>query len=177
MKKRIINCLVLLSASLALCSYDIPKGWLTGGSAPAKYEMGVDKGAGMDGTNAATIRSVVKKTRGFGTLMQQFLPTQYRGKRVRMSGYLKTSDVKGWAGLWLRIDQRGSLKPLAFDNMWKRATKGTSEWTRYDLVLDIPQNASNMAFGALLNGTGQIWFDKVNFEIVDQTVPSTAVKL
>jgi hypothetical protein len=36
-------------------------------------------------------------------------------------------------------------------------------------VLDVPSEASNIAFGALLVGTGQIWFDNLKFEIVDNT--------
>ena len=34
-------------------------------------------------------------------------------------------------------------------------------------------NASNIIFGASLNGEGQIWFDNFSFEIVDNTVPLT----
>lgn len=34
-------------------------------------------------------------------------------------------------------------------------------------------NASLIAYGALLNGAGQIWFDNITFEIVDDNVPTT----
>jgi hypothetical protein len=52
--------------------------------------MGVDKGAGQDGKNAATIKSIEKSIKGFGTLMQNCLPGKYAGKRVRMSGFMKS---------------------------------------------------------------------------------------
>ena len=33
--------------------------------------------------------------------------------------------------------------------------KGTTDWQKYEIVLlDVPDNSSNMAFDALLNGTG-----------------------
>ena len=39
------------------------------------------------------------------------------GKRVRMTGLVKSENVASWAGLWLRVDQSGSQQPLSFDNM------------------------------------------------------------
>jgi hypothetical protein len=33
------------------------------------------------------------------------------------------------AGLWMRIDQVNSDKPLAFDNMYNRPIIGTTVWT------------------------------------------------
>ncbi|HKZ37163.1 MAG TPA: hypothetical protein VJ184_05905, partial [Chryseolinea sp.] len=142
------------------------------GSEPKSYDMGVDKGAGKDGKNAATIKSIAADIKGFGTLMQDFPPDNFLGKRIRMSGFVKTKDVTGWSGLWLRIDQKGSREPLGFDNMHDgkidRSIKGTTKWKKYDIVLDVPSEASNLAFGALLVGTGQIWFDNLKFEIVDK---------
>jgi hypothetical protein len=139
--------------------------------------MGIDKGAGQDGKNAATIKSTAKKIKGFGTLMQNCLPDKYLGKRVRMTGLVKTQDVSHWAGLWFRIDEKGSTKSLGFDNMKDgkkdRSIRGTTDWTKYEIVLDVPLNSSNLAYGALLVGTGQIWFDDIKFEVVDNTVPTT----
>jgi hypothetical protein len=37
----------------------------------------------------------------------------------------------------------------------------------------VPYSASNLAYGALLSGTGQIWFDNLKFEIVDSTISVT----
>jgi hypothetical protein len=42
-------------------------------------------------------------------------------------------------------------------------------------VVDVPRNASRISYGALLGETGQIWFDNITFEIVDQTVPTTGI--
>jgi hypothetical protein len=94
-----------------------------------------------------------------------------------MSGMLKSKDVVEWSSFWFRIDQQGLDKALSFDNMHDgkidRSVKGTTDWTKSEIVLDVPNNASKLAYGALLVGTGQIWFDKTKFEIVDNTVPVT----
>lgn len=177
MKTKILKSILLVGTALVFLSFDLPTGWFKAGSDPKSYEMGIDKGAGQDGKNAATIKSIDKKINGFGTLMQDCLPDKYLGKRIRMSGLVKTRDVSDWAGLWLRIDQKGSPETLGFDNMHDgkkdRSIKGTTEWTKYEIVLDVPLNSSNIAYGALIGGTGQIWFDNLNFEIVDNTVATT----
>lgn len=162
-----------ISIVLTLLAFDVPKDWFIAGSLPKSYDMGTDKGAGQNGQNAATIKSNKKKINGFGTLMQNCLPDKYRGKRVRMSGYVKSENVKGWAGLWLRIDSEKSGETLGFDNMGDRSITGTTEWKKYEIVLDVPMKATNLAYGALLYSTGQIWFDNLSFEIVDDTVPLT----
>lgn len=169
--------LTLFIATLFVAfSFDVPKGWIKAGSEPKKYEMSVENGAGRDGKSAATIKSLEKKITGFGTLMQNCLPDKYLGKRIKMSGYMKSKDVLSWAGFWLRVDQKDSKKPLSFDNMHDRVIKGTTDWQKYEIVLDVPANASNIAYGALLNGTGQIWFDDLTFEIVNDSVLTTGNK-
>jgi hypothetical protein len=175
MTKKILKSILLVAAVFILFSFgfDIPEGWFEAGSHPGNYDMGIEKGAGQDGKNAATIKSKEKKIKGFGTLMQDCLPQKFIGKRVRMSGYMKSKDVESWAGFWMRVDEAGSQTPLSFDNMHDRSIKGTTEWKKYEIVLDVPAKASNIAYGALLYGTGQIWFDKLNFEVVDAYLPTT----
>jgi hypothetical protein len=164
--KNAVQSMLLVITIIALLSFDLPKGWIVAGDSPTKYAMGIDKGAGQDGKNAATIKSIETNISGFGTLMQQCKADIYAGKKIKMSGSVKSVNVTNWAGLWLRVDQAGSSQPLAFDNMQDRAIKGTTVWKKYDIVLDVPTNASMLAFGALIAGTGQIWFDNITFEVV-----------
>src|ERR1700761_2148068 len=125
MKKTIITSMLLLAVSVFLFSYDLPKGWFKAGSVPDKYDMGIDAGAGRGGKNAATIKSNSRKINGFGTLMQSCSPANYLGKKVKMSGYMKSEDVDGWAGFWFRVDGPDPKKYLSFDNMSNRAVRGT----------------------------------------------------
>lgn len=170
-----IAFLILLTTSLL--SFDLPAGWFVAGSEPKSYAMGIDKGAGMDGKNAATILSTAKNIKGFGTLMQNCLPDNYLGKRVKLSAMVKTKDIANWAGIWFRVDDKESGESLGFDNLKDgkkdRSIKGTTDWAKYEIVLDVPLKSSNLAYGALLAGTGQIWFDNMQFEVVDKNVPTT----
>lgn len=171
MKKK-LNYIIILGAILLL-SFDMPKGWSSGGTDLTQYEMGIDKGSGQNGTNAATIKSIPKNPKAFGTMLQAFDPGIYLGKRIKMSGSMKSVNVDNWAGFWLRVDQAKSKESLSFDNMGDRPIKGTTDWKYCEIVLDVPENASLIYFGALLSGKGQIWFDNIKFEIVDKSVPTT----
>ena len=173
MKKQILKTTCIFFTLGLLVSLDVPKDWHIAGSKPKSYEMGLEKSTEEGKKNTVTIKSIENEINGFGTLMQNSLPKEFLGKRIKMSGEMKSSDVKAWAGFWLRVDQEKSKKPLAFDNMSERPVKGNSDWTKYEIVLDIPKEASNLAYGALLNGTGQIWFDNIKFEVVSKDEKTT----
>jgi hypothetical protein len=57
--------------------------------------------------------------------------------------------------------------------MGDRPIKGTTSWQRYDLVLDVPPDASGIFFGVLLAGSGKVWLNGVEFEVVGSDVPTT----
>jgi hypothetical protein len=173
MKKSILNTGFSLLLATTLFSFNIPEGWMIAGSKPAFYEMGIAPGQGRDGKNAATIKAIVKRTSEFGTLMQNFLPDSYIGKKIKLTAYAKSENIKGWAGFWMRVDQHNTDKSLPFDNMFNRPIKGTTEWTKYEIVLDVPEKASNIAYGCLLSGSGQIWFDDFSFEVVGEASKPT----
>jgi len=65
---------------------------------------------------------------------------------------------------------------LAFDNMSDRPIQGDTEWTRHDVVLDVPASARRITFGVLLGGPGTVWIDGVRLDVVASTVPTTDAK-
>jgi len=83
------------------------------------------------------------------------------------------TDQATRAQMWMRVD--GPEKAiLAFDNMESRIVSGTTDWTRYEIVLDVPQSSIAIAFGFFLGGSGKVWGDDFRIEKVDVTVPTTS---
>lgn len=150
----------------------LPGGWLAAGDNPADYGMGVDPTVAHGGKASGYIKSRVSGPKGFGTLMQTFKADEYRGKRVRMSGYVKAEKVEDWAGLWMRVDGPEG-KMLGFDNMQNRPIRGTTDWKKYDIVVDVPAASLGIAFGLLLAGQGQAWVDDIQFGVVGKDVATT----
>jgi hypothetical protein len=153
----------------------IPRGWYAAGSNPSEYEMGIDNSVFQNGQACAYIKSKSPKENQFGTLMQTISAENYLGKRLMLSGYIKSEDVKVWSGMWMRIDGE-SNQQLGFDNMRDRAIKGTTDWKQFEIVLDIPENSTTINYGVLLGGDGKVWFDNFELKEVDKNVPVTSLK-
>ncbi|HYI00081.1 AraC family transcriptional regulator [Hyalangium sp.] len=162
-----------VSPKLGGDSKSLPVGWFVTQSAPHLYEAGVDRNSPCEGIRSAFLRSRMDTPTGYGTFMQAFGAKDFRGKRLRFSAAVRVKDVAGWAGLWMRVEGADSKQPLGFDNMQSRSLSGTTACKRYDVVLDVPQEAEAVMAGLLLSGTGQAWLDGVRFEVVDHSVPVT----
>jgi len=91
-----------------------------------------------------------------------------------MTGYIKSENVTDWAGMWLRVDSKTDHVSLSFDNMQDRAIKGTSDWTKCEIILDVPEESGTLNFGVLMAGTGKVWFDNISFEILDNATPKVS---
>jgi hypothetical protein len=113
----------------------------------------------------------------FGTLAQGFKAKNYRGKRIRLSGDIKTNGVfgivaeDGGAGLWMRVDGRDEM--LAFDNMDNTRIRGTADWTPCEIVLDVPEDSEAIVFGLMLTGYGKAWLSGLSVEEVGPEIPPT----
>ena len=149
------------------------KSWFMAGSHPKDYEHGIDTNTTYESKNVAYLKSVVDNAAGFGTHMQMFKADDYRNTRMRLSAAVKSEGIEGWAGLWMRIDGP-EQRMLGFDNMENRSIKGTTDWHKYEVILDVPQESVAIAFGLLLTGKGQAWVSEVQFEEVGADVPTTS---
>jgi hypothetical protein len=147
-------------------SDEMPKGWFKAGNMPDSYKIGSDNTVFKNGHKSTVIESIDKNIEGFTTIMQTCNAKDYLGKRIKMTGYIKSENVADCAGMWLRVDSRTENESLSFDNMQDRPIKGNSDWTKCEIILDVPAGSSTLNFGALISGTGKIWFDNISFVIV-----------
>jgi hypothetical protein len=143
----------------------LPEGYFGGSGKADQYEVGRDRKVKHGGKASGFVRMKDVDDTDFGTLAQVFKADDHRGKRVRLSAWVKTKDVAGGAALWMRVD--GADKTLAFDNMDDRRIKGDNDWARYEIVLDVPKEAKHITFGLLVAGKGQAWVDDFKLEAVD----------
>ncbi len=163
-----------------------PKDWTFGGNAVNRYRTWTDIAQGLSGGGRCSIieamwhsstgthlRSPDVPANQFATVMQAISAQDYRGKRVRFSAQLSSVEVVGQAGLWMRVDGENG-KVLKFDDMGSRPVNGTTSWTGYDVVLDIPVESAVIQFGYLLAGEGKVKAAAFRLEVVDASTPATA---
>lgn len=149
--------------------------WYTSGS--DGYSVNVDKSVAHSGSTSISIAST-SSIFSFRPISQALDPVTFIGERLRFTGYIKTKGVVGGAVLWMRVDARQEEgqpwgRVLSFDNMDDRAPSGTTDWTRYEIVLDVPEGAVNIYVGAFLQGGGQMWVDDLRLERVGKDVAAT----
>jgi RNA polymerase sigma factor (sigma-70 family) len=94
------------------------------------------------------------------------------GKHIRVTGWLKTRDVGGWASAFviiLGIDGRH----LQYDDMSDRPIRGTTGWQQVEFVTDLPNEACIIYFGPDLYGPGELWGDDFQITLAPRDEPST----
>lgn len=172
MKKLLAKTALLACCLVGTAHAATPPGWFVYVSrAPSTdFEAGTESSTRTSGSTSAFLRAKTDSS-GFATLMQTIDASTYQGKRVRLSGYLRTKDA-GKGQLWMRVDG-ADKKPAAFDNMEDRGLQGDKTWQHFDVVLDVPADARDIAFGLLLQNRGEVWADGLAFDVVDKSVPIT----
>jgi C-terminal processing protease CtpA/Prc len=163
--------MLLLLASLALAevvnpSFDlgnvgeVPTGWLL-------PEVAVSDGYRAERTRDGTVLLRSEgPTESFATLSQTLDVAPYRGKRIRLSGRVRSRTGAGQAGgqLWLRIDRNAGTLGF-FDNMEDRPVL-TRAWTDVSIVGGVAADARGIVFGLLLSGEGAMEADDLRIDVL-----------
>ncbi|HEX2968323.1 MAG TPA: hypothetical protein VHO46_04395 [Bacteroidales bacterium] len=173
--------LLILTLLLVVCSSDlvaqemiIPEGWSFG---PRRlYYSGIDDKIFQHGSQSTVIGCKAENPSAYCSLSQRMSVKDYNGKRIRMTGYIRSEGRNDTAKMWVRVDDIGTGKTTDFDDMQNRPVTGNFDWIKCEIVFDAGSH-SIIFFGFLVKGNGKIWVDNINFEIVDKTIPKTAVSL
>jgi hypothetical protein len=112
--------------------------------------------------------------RSLSTIEQVVRADTFRGKRIQFSAYLRTRNLRPvGAGLWLRAEDENRTL-VAFQNMNDRRIVGNTDWSDYEIVIDVPTNADIVFYGAYMVGHGSLWIDDVRITSVDKKIELTA---
>jgi hypothetical protein len=87
------------------------------------------------------------------------LPLDFLGEELELRGWLRARDIRGWAGLWLRLD--GPAGPVDFVSQYGRGLSGTSEWAQQHVRLILQPEARELVVGVQLVGEGTLWADEL----------------
>jgi hypothetical protein len=148
--------------------------WFLSGNALSDYKRGIDEQISEHGQKSGFIESTVVNPEGFSTLMQTCNKNEFKGKRVKMTGYIKTQGSTETGAMWIRVDDYDKKITADFDNMGDRPVVASKEWTKCEIVFDVPDSRATIFFGFIMSGTGKIWVDNVSFEIVSTSENKTA---
>ncbi len=147
-----------LNLNFEIVEKGIPTGWQNFG--PSGYTISLDSANVKRGKYSVSIE-FKEGTPNFKAWAFT-LPQNYPGKKITLSGYIKTRDVTdGYAGLWMRIDPS-----IAFNNMKDIGVSGTSDWAKHEITLNMnPEKTDQIVIGGILTGKGKMWIDDFSVTI------------
>jgi len=161
-------------------------GWRAVSMHPDLYTIGTTKTEGMQESEVLVVaqRAPAPRRPGpngltgpNGTVGRTVPAGAFPGHRVRLSARLKTRDAVRVQMYLTAIRPAGSS--LSY-NMSDRPIRGTTDWRTYQIVMDVPPDTSNFAYGFFLaggyedflprDGNGIAWGDSFKLEIVGKDV-------
>lgn len=169
--------LLLLAITVAGIAHaqTLPPEWRKINNDPnGNYQATLSASAAFEGHYGASLRRVTpaKGQSEFGGFIQVARAAPWRGQRVLMRAWIKTMQADAGA-LWLRIDAADDF--LAMDNMGNRTIKGTTGWSQYEIVMDVPERAEYLVYGALLIGGGLVDVDNIEFVVAPPDKKTTTL--
>jgi RNA polymerase sigma factor (sigma-70 family) len=157
------------------------KGWTFRGGPSQNFDWGIDTSMVYQGKPCFFLRTKEGASVGKSVLQQAFLADEYRGKRLRLSCFLKTEHVeggpiegspkaavKGSITLWLEVE--GVNETLRQANAQEHALQGTHDWVRRELSVEVPQTSISVGLALVFLGRGQVWLSDVQLEVVDEDI-------
>lgn len=141
-----------------------PPGWKRVGSEEG-FDLGLEPDGGRGGSACARLQGIAPEDGAMVGIAQTVDVTRWRGRRVRLSAWIRTEAVAEWGGLFFRVSD-GDGELVSYGNTRRDPIRGTTEWRRYEVVVEIPETAVSALFGAHLYGMGTLWTDDFDLEAV-----------
>lgn len=156
-----------------------PEGWwIAQHAGPESYRYALDTERKKSGERSLRLENMGPEP--FGSIYQKIDAAPWRGRRLRFAAWLRTEGTTGnvyGSGAGLSIGGLRGGYARAEAQMRKDAVHGTTDWTRYEVVLTIPHDVDEIEVGLNLFGPGTAWIDDATLDVVESKEPPPAVPL
>lgn len=162
----------------------LPKGWHKFGRHKDFYTVGYEpcperpsEMALFVENKSQAVGEVSLPEDSYASITQTCLANQFVGQAVAFSSDIRCNDIKGSASIWTRVDDKNGVT-VAFTDLANAKighdVKKKTEWTRREVVLEVPVTGSTIHFGFYLSGVGKAWASRLSFDLTDEA-PTLAV--
>jgi erythromycin esterase len=137
------------------------------------YQVSSDCVVSHEGKCSLRLESEVDRKQDAQIVLAQGLPsTQVGAHRLKMSGWIRTKDLKqGFAALIMQVNAKNGYG-IAGDDMHERAPRGTTEWQHFEVQVPVAAKSWGVIFGIKLTGSGVAWFEGIKLEVDDSAQAS-----
>lgn len=170
MKARFLSVIfvgLVLTSTAAGEDNPCPGGWrMHSHYAPNLYRVGIDYEISHGGKWSGFLESADADYAKlhYASLVQSIDATRYRGKRLRLSAFVKTRDVKTRAEFEAAVPN--PYADLTDRFKAKPPLEGTSDWKRSEVELTVHHYAKQIDICVELKGPGRVWMDDVSLEVL-----------
>jgi hypothetical protein len=139
-------------------------GWSIQGRGEEAYAAEVDADVLREGHPTIRFHPTRDAGGAYATFMTTLEAAPLRGRRAHAIVYVRTQGVTVRGDAWLRV--QGKDSPADGPGMATSITRlaANAEFTRYELVVDVPVDAASVQLGVGLGGPGMLWMDGVTVE-------------
>jgi hypothetical protein len=143
-----------------------PGGWSLEAIPSEKlYRLSIDRETRHGGKSAGLLESqgAGYQRNHYASMMQTIDAGPYRGKRLRLTAFLKIEDVKESAGMHAIVRH-----PADSEDRFPKSQRlqGSADWTRYEVEFAVVDYATQIECRVELVGPGRVWVDDVTFQVV-----------
>lgn len=136
---------------------------------PNTYRMTVIGGSN-DVSSIVSIRADTAPANVYGQAEYGVPIHSLAAQRISIAADVRPERVRDRAVVWLRADRNG--EPLVTEYAQIPA-RGTSDWQRQETGLVVPESASSVAYGVLLQGPGEVSIRHLTIEPTPLPAPGT----
>ncbi len=147
----------------------MPAGWTARGALRRGFRMGTtDERPHGGNTCVKVVRDTITMVSlDLGVLFRKVDATPYRGRRFRLSGWLRFSPHPsvphlGSGRLWVRVERGGGRSGFR-DDLSAHAVR-SSEWTPAQTMGEVASDADSIVLGVALDAYGTMWADDLSLE-------------
>jgi hypothetical protein len=139
-------------------------GWSIEGHAHQLYAAETDTEVTRDGRPTVRFHPTDDAGGAYATYMTSLDAVPFRGRRAHAFVWVRTQGVTGRGDVWLRAQAADSPAdgPGLATSIGRLATN--ADFTRYELFIDVPVDATKVQLGLGLGGPGMLWMDGVKVE-------------
>lgn len=148
----------------------VPRDWLLRGAGPQHYSVHSDKSEVLSGQVSVAIASSKKDVPSTqsASLMQSVSAQPWLGQRVVFTLNWKSRELRNQrTEVWIRALD-GINAVVAYNEA--QSLYGKPDWYKTSVAIDVPESATELAYGVTLNGVGAMWVDGAQVQSVDKAV-------
>jgi hypothetical protein len=149
------------------------KKWGTTDKGKKDYAIGIDSSVKWNGAPTTYCKAVTGDTRKWDFMGIYLTPEAYLGKKVKITVYIKTSDIKKGLYYGVTVGYYNQASRYKYSHYISKKLGQDQDWTKYETIVYIPDNSQQVNYFVDVANQGEVWISNSTIEVVDDKTPTS----